>query len=1567
MASTGSGRGPIKVGSGYIDVFPKINQKQLKETRAQLEKQMGLSGKKAGKSFTDGVVSQVSQIPKKAKDAADKAQRAIQKGAQDSKKVLKRIEQEISKEYGKEAGKRFRDFAEQEKKKQKLLDQTSVATRRALRETERQEERARRDQAQRWQRAQREFMRYLQEKQRAEERAARDAARREETALRSYQNFLRDRQKAAERTARDEAAAFRRAQQQNREELRRTITEMRQARLADLRSQLDAHRDQAAALRAQLQGYRRQMQDHTRSVSRSLTNLQTGWRRQGEAIDRLGTNITEAGRLVSTQLLAPLGAVSAMLTTIGVQSADMRILGQMGLSAAGVSKKSSAQEMQRIQEYAINTPFSIETMHEYQMKIIRSIAANDNTWYKGGSQRTGAANRAASKTSDIIMAVGDSMARAGNLDPEQFKRAMYAVDRIMDMDKAPTRNINQLVRATGIPAAELARMFGFEDANAFWKQVGTPVAKGGGIGGQDMIDNLLRAWDPNYFVMGKNGKPKVDPKTGQAIVNRNSDRTGGSAGYGERMTSATISGRVSQIKERATYELGSLFADDDEDTGEYRYTKLGEAIMGKRTPVMERGPDGSMVDSGKYTYEGGLLQQIQELGKDQKGNIITLLQTSFEALGSFVEHIQWFSDWLDAHPQVKEVFANLLKMAAVALPFILALGLLTKTFGLLNKLLSSSLTPFKAVGRGVRGATRTVRQTGSSVREGARSASSGDDIGRTRDRMSQRYRDRRTTLRDGDVRGPIARLRDRFTGRDSGRNQLQQQMRDAEDAIRQTEDSMRDLQRQIRNVNATSVRQIVDSLAGTASGSGSGSLQGAAQNAGNQVSNITTQVNQLNGQSLRTVAQEIQDLHDKARDLVQKVKDVVQAVKDLDGQKLTNLKVTADGAEGAVQDLRNTVDNTGVSVGNLNRRKLENVREEFRTATNSADTFKNKVQEAIGSVNNLNGEKLGDIRKEFRSLHTGVNDVHKLVGTTKSGLAGRVTNLNERKLDKVTKQVKDLKSALDGAGSEADTLENRLDDISKHAPGGGSSSSSGGKKNNSRASGGVLPGHSPGVDIHTFSSPTAGTLHLSGGEAVMRPEWTNVVGEGTVNRWNAIARTQGAEGLRKEMKFADGGILDTLGLKPLVDRVNNFQVGWDVRGAAQNMVMNESSDAIGGPAQRGVIGAGAKGSHFIGGDLSSRFRGMYDFVTKDSWEFLKKLPIPNGMTQILGAVAGAVAPQASEHFWNDVWKGQGNILERGQTFMGHMFSTDTLSDVVSGVFEGAWDSVTSIWDTVSSLASDPMGTIEDTINGVFEMVRSQYDGMISMTKGVREIWQNPSAYAGQVVGDIYSTAKENLPNLDGLFDFSGDRLEAKKPDLNYIMGETFSPSELGDNVTRWTPVVRAVLNMLKLPQSDLGLVLHRIRVESGGNPNAINLWDSNAKAGYPSQGLMQTIPQTFAAYAGPFRSRGITDPLASVYAGLNYATHRYGSGWRKALSGIKGYYSGTLSASPGLALVGEKGPELIDFGNGGQRVYDNRDTESILSGSRPISVTVQEARHETTPQAILRGFQWIDSMYGSRI
>lgn len=88
------------------------------------------------------------------------------------------------------------------------------------------------------------------------------------------------------------------------------------------------------------------------------------------------------------------------------------------------------------------------------------------------------------------------------------------------------------------------------------------------------------------------------------------------------------------------------------------------------------------------------------------------------------------------------------------------------------------------------------------------------------------------------------------------------------------------------------------------------------------------------------------------------------------------------------------------------------------------------------------------------------------------------------------------------------------------------------------AAGGVLPGYTPGRDVHRFVSATGGALDLSGGEAIMRPEFTRAMGPAFINAANAAARGRGTGGVRDFMsglmkygdsaQYKDGGILGTI-------------------------------------------------------------------------------------------------------------------------------------------------------------------------------------------------------------------------------------------------------------------------------------------------------------------------------------------------------------------------------------------------------------------------------------------------------
>lgn len=102
------------------------------------------------------------------------------------------------------------------------------------------------------------------------------------------------------------------------------------------------------------------------------------------------------------------------------------------------------------------------------------------------------------------------------------------------------------------------------------------------------------------------------------------------------------------------------------------------------------------------------------------------------------------------------------------------------------------------------------------------------------------------------------------------------------------------------------------------------------------------------------------------------------------------------------------------------------------------------------------------------------------------------------------------------------------------------------------AVGGVLPGYTPGRDVMT--APLAA---FSGGEAVMRPEFTRGVGKGWVDRMNLVARQSGVSGVRKwmgqmggeGMAYARGGVIpgghvaQRFDIGGIIERVGNFIKG----------------------------------------------------------------------------------------------------------------------------------------------------------------------------------------------------------------------------------------------------------------------------------------------------------------------------------------------------------------------------------------------------------------------------------------
>ena len=122
-------------------------------------------------------------------------------------------------------------------------------------------------------------------------------------------------------------------------------------------------------------------------------------------------------------------------------------------------------------------------------------------------------------------------------------------------------------------------------------------------------------------------------------------------------------------------------------------------------------------------------------------------------------------------------------------------------------------------------------------------------------------------------------------------------------------------------------------------------------------------------------------------------------------------------------------------------------------------------------------------------------------------------------------------------------------------------------------------------------------------------------------------------------------------------------------------------------------------------------------------------------------------------------------------------------------------------------------------------------------------------------------------------------------------GKSLESYVASKGVGQWRSTVAQALKMEgQYSLANVARTLFQMQTESGGNPRAINLWDSNAKKGIPSKGLMQVIDPTFNAYARTGFNKNIYDPLSNILASVRYAVSRYGS-LARAYRGV-GYASG---------------------------------------------------------------------------
>lgn len=179
---------------------------------------------------------------------------------------------------------------------------------------------------------------------------------------------------------------------------------------------------------------------------------------------------------------------------------------------------------------------------------------------------------------------------------------------------------------------------------------------------------------------------------------------------------------------------------------------------------------------------------------------------------------------------------------------------------------------------------------------------------------------------------------------------------------------------------------------------------------------------------------------------------------------------------------------------------------------------------------------------------------------------------------------------------------------------------------------------------------------------------------------------------------------------------------------------------------------------------------------------------------------------------------------------------------------------------------------------------------------------------------------------------------------------------------QWDSTILKALNMMGLPESNLGRTREQIDIESSGNPDIVNYGYTGEDGSHPT-GLLQCLQATYDAMVHPdLAGRPITDPLANITGGLGWVVNRWGgpeqkwptrAGYRDG-GWIYGGGDGTsdsvpIDASAGEFMVREAkarkyGPvlEAINSGVMDQMLQAGRAGFRGSGASRDISLSIGE-------------------------
>ncbi|MFI6052774.1 CHAP domain-containing protein [Streptomyces violascens] len=478
--------------------------------------------------------------------------------------------------------------------------------------------------------------------------------------------------------------------------------------------------ERLTALRAELAAATRAQETASTTQAGLFATAATRWRRGSQQIEHMGTQSVELGNLINRNIVTPLATAGGMATVFGIKATDSFDKAANSLGGLGVSIGATKRLLNDLQQFAINSSFSLDDMNEFAPQYVRILTSHGTK-----------PDAAATQSEALIKAIANNAAKGGITDPDKLARAMQQIAYILDTDKLTLRNLKPFENATNMSMQQIATMLGYKDAPGG----GTTKAKGqhfSQVGGKWVKDD-----DGKYIKSGfQDGKAtyaedKGTPTKGKsasaqlmAAMTKSVAPSGhefiaaliksgaGIDDAAKRAQNATVKGRLQAMKENAQRDLMGLFAKRDKN-GNFE---------------LQRDPATGMlthVQTDLYKNVLKVLDGLQQLWKISFPGLKVAAKAFVDGVNKVIAIATSVVTFIRDHPALAGALKTVALFSAKALPLLIAFGVTAKILGKFGGIIGGIGGSGKVFGKTLLSTAKGIGAAGLAVSRGIKHTTSG--------------------------------------------------------------------------------------------------------------------------------------------------------------------------------------------------------------------------------------------------------------------------------------------------------------------------------------------------------------------------------------------------------------------------------------------------------------------------------------------------------------------------------------------------------------------------------------------------------------------------------------------------------------------------------------------------------------------------------------------------------------------------------------------------------------------------------------------------------------------------